>query len=253
MKKAFLLLLSAVVSLNAGAQVFNHLSLGAGTGLDGTSVELAVPLGGHVQLRAGYGFAFGLGYTLSGDQSVSVPEHPALDDSPNVNIPIKLALARNDARLLFNIYPSKRSVFHFTFGAYLGGGSFFQGVLKGLPDDYNSIGMEMEDYTVRAIDNEIQMDLRAFGFGSSAFALKPYAGLGFGRPVREDKRVTFSFDLGAIYQGEPSCWARSVKTDGSIAYVDLSGNSDISEVIDEYGQYVHFWPVINFHLYVRLF
>ena len=67
--------------------------------------------------------------------------------------------------------------------------------------------------------------------------------------------MTFSFDLGAAYQGEPSLWARSVKADGTRAYVNVSDNDliDISEVVEEYGQYLNFWPVINFHLYFRLF
>ena len=67
--------------------------------------------------------------------------------------------------------------------------------------------------------------------------------------------MTFSFDLGAAYQGEPSLWARSVRADGSQTYVDVSRNDviDISEAVEEYGKYMNFWPVINFHLYCRLF
>ncbi len=255
MKKLFLLSLLAAVSLGAGAQSFDRLSLGAGTGLDGTSFEVATRLGSHVQVRLGYGTAFGAGYTLKGGDGIRLPLHPAMEDSPSVDVPLKLSFARNDARLLFNIYPGKRATFHFTFGAYLGSGSFFKGVIKDLPDDYNSAGIEMGDYTVKAIKNRIRTEIRAFGIGSPGFSVLPYAGLGFGRPVREDKRVTFSFDLGATYQGEPSLWARSVKSNGGRAYVNISDNEylDIQEAVDEYGQYLNFWPVINFHLYVRLF
>ena len=76
-----------------------------------------------------------------------------------------------------------------------------------------------------------------------------------GRPVRDDKRVTFSFDLGAAYQGEPSLWARSVRSDGTREYIDVTKNDiiDLSEAISEYGQYMNFWPTLNFHLYFRLF
>ena len=251
----FLILLGVACPLLAAAQGPGRLSLGAGTGLDGTSFELAASLGSHFQVRLGYGTAFGLGYTLRDDNGIYVPQHPALENSPEVSVPVKLSFARNDARILFNIYPGQRATFHFTFGAYLGSGSFFKGVIKDLPDDYNTLGLEMGDYTVKAINNQIRAELRAFGLGSPGFAVLPYAGLGFGRPVRPDKAVTFSFDLGAAYQGEPSLWARSVKSDGSKAYVDVSRNDviDISEVVDEYGKYLNFWPVINFHLYVRLF
>ena len=256
MKRSFLaFLLCAALSLPAGAQVADHLSLGVGSGLDGTSFEVATRLGDHVQVRLGYGTAFGVGYTLKGNDGISVPQHPQMEDSPSVNVPVKLSFARNDARILFNIYPGARAVFHFTFGAYLGRGSFFKGVIKDLPDDYNTLGLDMGNATVKAIDNQIRAELRAFGLGSPSFALLPYAGIGFGRPVRTDKRVTFSFDLGAAYQGEPSLWARSVRADGSQTYVDVSRNDviDISEAVEEYGKYMNFWPVINFHLYCRLF
>ena len=248
-------LLGTALSLSAGAQTPGRLSLGAGTGLDGTSFELATRLGNHVQVRLGYGTAFGLGYTLKGGNGIYVPQHPDMDDSPEVSVPLKLSFARNDARVLFNIYPGRRATFHFTFGAYVGTGSFFKGEIKDLPDDYNTSGLDMGDYKVKAINNQIRAELRAFGLGSPGFAVLPYAGLGFGRPVRPDKRVTFSFDMGATYQGEPSLWARSVKSDGTRAYVDVTHNDeiDIQEVVDEYGQYLNFWPVINFHLYVRLF
>ena len=150
MKRMILLLTGVALALSANAQVFNHLSLGIGTGLDGTSFELGVPLGGHVQLRAGYGTAFGLRYTLSGNNGIRLPEHPDMDDSPEVNVPLKLSLARNDARILFNIYPSRRAAFHFTFGTYLGAGSFFKGEILNLPSDYNNVGLEMGDYIIKA-------------------------------------------------------------------------------------------------------
>jgi hypothetical protein len=256
MKQIILLsLLGAALSLQAGAQSFNHLSLGAGTGLDGTSFEVAAPLGRHVQVRLGYGTAFGLGYTMKGNDGIRVPVHPGMENSDEVNVPVKLCLARNDARFLFNIYPGARATFHFTFGAYLGSGSFFKAVIKDLPEDYNTAGWNLGEHTVKAINGTVRADLRAFGLGSPGFAVLPYAGIGFGRPVREDKRVTFSFDLGAAYQGEPSMWARSVKSDGSRSFVDVSKNEEIDfrEIVDEYGKYMNFWPVINFHLYVRLF
>ena len=255
MKKLILLLTGVALALSANAQVFNHLSLGVGTGLDGTSFELGVPLGGHVQIRAGYGTAFGLGYTFSGNNGISIPEHPDMENSPEVYVPLKLSFARNDARILFNIYPSKRAAFHFTFGTYLGVGSFFKGEMLNLPNDYNSVGLEMGDYIIKAKNNKIRAELRAFGLGSPGFAVQPYAGLGFGRPVRTDRRVTFSFDMGAAYQGTPSLWAFGRKSNGTEGYVDVSNNKeiDIKELVDEYGKYMNFLPIINFHLYVRIF
>ena len=257
MKRSLLLsILAAAVAINAGAQTGHHLSIGAGTGLDATSFEVATNLGSHVQVRLGYGTAFGAGYTLKGSDGIYVPENPEQEDSPQISLPFKLSFARNDVRLLFNLYPSANSVFHFTLGAYLGRGSFFKGELKNLPAAYNSTGWDVGGgHTIKAIDNKIRMELRAFGIGSPDFAVLPYAGLGFGRPVRDNKRVTFSFDLGAAYQGTPSLWARSVNAGGKSSYVDITDNDeiDVQDAIDELGDYLNFWPVINFHLYVKLF
>ena len=256
MKRTLLLsILAAAVAINAGAQSSHHLSIGAGTGFDGTSFEVATNLGDHFQVRLGYGTAFGAGYTLKGSDGANVDVHPNQEDSPTVNVPLKLSFARNDARLLFNLYPSSKSVFHFTLGAYLGNGSFFKGVVKDLPDDYNTIGWNIGDQTIRAINNKIKIEARAFGIGSSGFAVLPYAGLGFGRPVRDNKRVTFSFDLGAAYQGRPSIWARTKTSGGKITYIDITDNEeiDIAEEISENEEYLRFFPIINFHLYVKLF
>ena len=117
-KSVFLSLLAGVLlSANAGAQVFNHLSLGVGGGTDGLSFELAAPLGGHVQVRAGYGTALGLiGYTVQG---VSVPENPVGASGTMTQVPMKINLGMSDARLLFNIYPGKGG-FHFTLGVHAG-------------------------------------------------------------------------------------------------------------------------------------
>jgi hypothetical protein len=257
MKKTLLVVIAAILLGFAGrAQSFDCFSLGIGTGLDGTSFEAATRLGDHVQIRLGYGMAFGLGYTFKDQNSlVSIPEHPGVEGSRYVDVPTKLSFARNDGRLLFNIYPGKRATFHFTFGAYFGSGSFFRAVIKDLPADYDNMGLDMGDHVIKAIDREIRTELRAFGFGAPGFSLMPYAGIGFGRPVRDDKRVTFSFDLGAAYQGEPSLWARSVRSDGTREYIDVTKNDiiDLSEAISEYGQYMNFWPTLNFHLYFRLF
>ncbi len=256
MKKLIVFLLLSSAVLNAAAQNTHHLSIGAGTGLDATSFEVATNLGNHVQVRLGYGTAFGAGYTLKGPDSIFVPADPTKEDSEQINLPFRFSFARNDLRILFNLYPSGNSVFHFTLGAYLGRGSFFKGVIKDFPAVYDSAGWDVGGgHIVKPINHNIRMELRAFGIGAPGFAVLPYAGLGFGRPVRDNKRVTFSFDMGAAYQGTPSLWARSVTAGGKRSYVDITNNDEIEiqDVIDDYGKYLNFWPVINFHLYVKLF
>lgn len=235
-------------SVNAGAQVFNHLSVGVGLGTDGLSVELASPLGSHVDVRAGYGMGLGLiGYTI---KDFTVPE-PATGN--NVNAPLKLGFGMSDARLLFNIYPGK-SAFHFTVGAYLGSPRFLRGTISGMPSAYNTAGIEVDGYLVRAKNGSLDVNLCAPGLGGSGFAVKPYVGIGYGRAVPTAKAVSFSVDLGAQYQGAPGVWAEGVGLTGRTKSVQITKNElEAVGKIDEYGKYMMFWPTLTFHLYVKLF
>lgn len=251
MKKFTILCVAAALLFpaHAGAQAFNHLSAGIGLGTDGLNIQLAAPLGSHVDLIAGYGLGLGvINYTV---KDFSMPD-PA--GSSNVNTPLKLGFGMNDGRLLFNIYPGKGG-FHFTVGAYMGASRFVSGKITNLPAAYNTAGLEVDGYLVKATNGEMAVDLCANGIGSHAFAVKPYVGIGFGRAVDPDKRVSFSFDLGAQYQGKPGLWADGEGVTGRIQKVQLTQEQvkDVADVIDEAGKYTAFWPTLSFHLYVKLF
>ena len=254
MKKAVLLSLAALLlSANAGAQVFNHLSVGAGVGTDGLSLEVAAPLGKYVDVRAGYGTAVGLiGYTV---KDLSVPEHPGAPHSNEASVPLRISLGMSDARLLFNLYPSAEKGFHFTLGALFGSPAFVRGTLSNLPADYNTVGFDVDGYLVKAKNGVLATELCAPGLGGSGFAVKPYVGIGFGRAVPTTSRVSFSFDLGAAYQGQMGLWAEGESITGRVEKVQLTDKQieDLDEVIEEAGKYAAFWPVLSFRLYVRLF
>ena len=139
MKRILSFSLALVLSVTAGAQAFNHLALGLGVGTDGLGLELASPMGSHLELRAGYGMALGLvGYTVKG---VSVPEHPGNASGPSASVPLNIKLGMSDARLLLNIYPSETGTFHFTVGAYMGAQRFVRATASSLPSDYNTAGI----------------------------------------------------------------------------------------------------------------
>ena len=253
MKKLIALSLAVLaLNLSATAQVFNHLALGLGAGTDGLSVELASPLGSHVDVRAGYGTALGLvGYTVKG---ISIPEHPGNALGASASVPLKIKLGMSDARLLFNIYPGSGG-FHFTVGAYAGAARFVRGMLIDMPNDYNTVGLDVDGYLVKATANVLPVSLLAPGLGKGTFGVKPYIGIGFGRAVQEDKRVTFTFDLGAQYQGTPGVWAIGEGITGRQQPVQITEKQlkEIGDIVNDYGKYLAFWPTLNFHLYVRLF
>lgn len=255
MKRILSLTLALALTLpfGAGAQSFNHLSLGLGAGTDGLGLELASPIGSHLELRAGYGMALGLlGYTF---KDLSIPEHPGSASGSSVKVPITAKLGMSDARLLLNIYPSGTGGFHFTVGAYMGAQRFARATATGLPNDYNTAGIEVDDYLVKADGGVLDAYLGAPGLGAPAFAVKPYVGVGFGRAVDPDKRVSFVFDLGAQYQGKPGIWASGEGLTGRVKDVQIAPESlgDASATIDKYAGYLSFWPTLNFHLYVKLF
>ena len=250
MKKFLSLCVAALLafSVNAGAQVFNHLSVGVGLGTDGLSFELASPLGSHVDVRAGYGFGLGLiGYSV---KDFSIPDPST---GGNVNAPLKLGFGMSDARLLFNIYPGKGG-FHFTVGAYLGSPRFIRGSITNLPSAYNTAGIEVDDYLVKAKNGALDVNLCAPGLGGAGFAVKPYVGIGYGRAVPTAKAVSFSVDLGAQYQGTPGVWAEGVGLTGRTQSVQIT-KKELEAIgkIEEYGKYMAFWPTLTFHLYVKLF
>lgn len=240
-----------ILPVHAGAQAFNHLSIGIGGGTDGLGIQLAAPLGGHVDLIAGYGLGLGLINVNAG--SFSIPEQPGNPSSANVSVPLKLGFGMNDGRLLFNIYPGKGG-FHFTVGAYMGGSRVVTGRLSNLPAIYNTAGIEVDDYLVKATNGELNLALCANGIGSHAFAVKPYVGIGYGRAV-PNKTVSFSVDLGAQYQGTPSVWSKGEGLTGRIKEVQITEKelSGVDKITAEYGKYMAFWPTLTFHLFVKLF
>ncbi len=253
MRKNLLLCLAAcLLSLPTGAQAFSHLVLGGGAGTDGVSLELAAPLGRYVVIRAGYGIAPGLlGVRLP---DISVPEHPGNTAGGQAGVPLTIRLGNSDARLLFNIHPFPGSGFHLTAGAYLGSARFLRGTLEGMPQDYDTVGLDVDGYLVKARSGILEAALCAWGVGSSSFAVKPYVGVGYGRAVREDRRLGWSADLGVQYQGKASLWADGEGLTGRIKRVPLSGDQlEALGSLDPYLSYTRFWPTLHFHVYVSLF
>lgn len=240
MKKIFLLSLAAALafSLNARAQAFDGLAIGVGGGSDGLSFELATPLGDHIQLRAGYGLSLGL--YKSNDFKFSMSA-----GGTTVTCPLSFRFAESDARLLFNIYPGLGK-FHFTVGAYLGSSNFVKGTMTNLPAEASTNGLSIGGKTIYPVNNSLDMFIRT---GSGKFAVKPYAGIGFGRPVSDSKTVTFTMDLGCMYQGKASVWFSGKDN----VEVDVTNEKDVQSAVGQLSKYIQFMPVLNFHLYVNLF
>lgn len=239
----------ALLPFHAGAQ---HMSLGAGLGTDGVTVELNTSIGRHVHLRAGYGKAFGIiNFKVS---KISVPLHPGNSDWGSTTVPLRIQPGMNEGHVLLNIHPGK-GPFHITVGTYLGNACCLSGELSYLPTDYNIVGIDVDGYLVKAKDGVLQGALYTPGFGKGNFAVKPYLGIGFGHAVRADRRMSFSIDLGAQYLGKPTLWALGEGLTGRSKMVQIPEDAlgGLSEKTRQFTRYMVVWPTISAHFYVRLF
>ena len=234
----------------ASAQYFNHLAVGIGAGTDGFTAELAAPVGDHFQVRAGYGFAsFDAGIQVG---ETSVPAEPCDDykDAPHVAVPLYACPAINTGRLLVNWFPAAEGVFSLCAGVFAGGRDYVDIKGTGLPDAYNDVGYRIDGYVIKAVDNVGRAQIRQN-------AVKPYLGIGFGRPVG-DNTCSFTLDLGVQYLGAPSLWLHGYK-DGT---ADQAGwtqveRADIDEEFahyyDEVCKYARFWPTISLRVWFKTF
>jgi hypothetical protein len=79
----------------------------------------------------------------------------------------------------------------------------------------------------------------------------PYAGIGFGNPTLAKRRVTFLFDLGVIFEGQPTVtMSSSVANEAGLqADVDAAAEQINREYFDK--GYLKYYPVISIGVAVR--
>ena len=203
---------------------FNHLSVGLHTGLSGSGLDVTMPVHRLVTVRAGYsGLHFGeikfktintaedlAGYALVEDDAV---RRAQMADK------IELAAKPNfwNMFLLAEVHPFTNDSFHFTDGLYFGSKNFIHfrntndGALGFLYDannkvaDYNRafntnfspIGLKFGDYIFTADENgnvDVMMKTNV---------VKPYLGVGVGKHIAQQHRLSFALDLGLIFWGSP--------------------------------------------------
>ena len=136
----------------------------------------------------------------------------------------------------------------------MGSSHVLKAKLAGMPSVYNTVGIDVDGYLVKANNGQLDLSLCANGIGAHAFAVKPYVGIGYGRAI-PNKAVSFSVDLGAQYQGKPTVWAKGEGLTGRTEEVQITEKqlSDIGKLQEEVGKYASFWPTLTFHLYIKLF
>ena len=250
MKKIMLLSVLFCLAVNAMAQgigYFDHLAIGVKAGTAGIGAELAAPIGPYFQVRAGYALMPPLSYS----RTVSVPEHPGKqgsdkgDDKP---VDAKATVNLSNAELLFDIFPVEYSGFHITAGLMYGPKNAIKVTGKGFPEDYNVAGLDVDGYTVKAVNGNINGYI-------GVDALRPYLGVGFGRAIRRDRTVGVTCDLGAIYWGKPGLYAPGEPLIGDWEDVRITSDSlnGRDEGLIAKAEKLVVYPMINVHVFFNLF
>jgi hypothetical protein len=223
MKKTHALVTALALSVSAFAQapkednyLFNHWSVGAGFLFD-LNGQVATTITPNLQLRLVYdsyshflwiGNMFTKDIAEVGSLTPYVHSFPVGDNGVHTNginiddIVVTGKLNTANLNLLLDYFPGKSS-FHFTGGLILDMSGNLA-TLSGVPT--NKTGeptMQPSDRGKKEIaglttDLDGNVNIRA-AYGLST--VRPYLGIGFGRPVDVRKRVTVNFDLGVAYIG----------------------------------------------------
>ena len=268
MKHLFFIALAAIFGIQTSqAQeqeieygLFNHLSAGVSVGTDGIGLEVASPITNFLSVRLGYSF-LPIKYTGNFDFDSDEAFLRKEDGSGYYdNVDVEGKLHMGDLKLLFDLYPSKKSSFRFTAGAYIGNSKLV--TAKSTNEFINKrywgnsgpeLGKGLKNYTIVSDENGvINADLKTNSF-------KPYLGIGFGRAIPKN-RLSVSFDLGVQFWGTPSLWTnidingdpryRKIEKDRILSdqdwVEDLKDGLDIMEKVIAY-------PVLSLRLNGRIF
>lgn len=242
MKRAVLafLLLSVALGVRAQRAEGPHLSAGIAVGTTGLGVEASVLLPREIGFRAGFNW-LKAGVSLP----VKLPEDFGGDGTA---IGFKAQLNLNHGYVLADIYPLADSGFHLTGGVWAGSSVLARIYNTGpLPEALNSIGIDVDGYSVHAVDGNLSAELRVN-------AVKPYLGFGFGRP-RSDRHWNVAFDAGILWWGNPGVFAVGYDLFDEAKEVQLTSaavdNMD-KGILDKVGR-VMVYPVLRCTVYYRIF
>lgn len=248
-KFLFVSLAVAFTALSAQAQegdrnCFNHLSVGVSVGTTGIGIDLATPICNYVQMRAGVDFVPNIKFNT--DLDIDAPDVPGYNIPNEIEVEGKVGFT--NGKLLFDVYPFKKSSWHVTAGAYFGSSKIVkaynkeEGVLVDLAEYNksveNKIGVELGDYLLTPDDDG---NVNAY-IKTSSF--KPYLGIGYGRAVPR-KRLGFMLDLGVQFWGTPKVYCN----DHRLTEDDVDGeDGGIMKTLSK----VKVYPVISFRLCGRI-
>ena len=257
MKKNLLMVAAAIITaISVQAQnqdaddlsILSHGSVALGVGTTGISADLILPISPYVAVRGGADI---LPFKYSSDYDIEYRNGVAQAVLPG-EIELEGKLSICTGHLLFDVFPSKQGSFHLTAGAYLGGGKVAEAYNKedgalAAVTAYNKVvpnsqkaGYTLGDYFLTPDENgNVNANVKVS-------KIRPYIGIGFGRPFPTKSRVAYNLDLGVQYWGKPKVTCQGQEL------IDENLNGDDGAIV-RYISKASLWPVLNFQVVVRLF
>ena len=266
MKKSLLVLcLCSVMGIQKKAEsnIANHLGAGLEVGTTGIGFEVATPITDYVQVRAGMAILpsfkvknIGVNMNVDDNQWRDLQQITGYYGDRPKDVKIDGKVAKADFKLLFDVFPFKRSSFHITAGFYAGKSQLIevyttnnQEVMEAITEynnsdpQYGQIGAQLGDFFLTPNGNQIKGFVKVKGF-------KPYVGIGFGRAIPKDTRLAFAFDLGVQFWSTPKFYVEQQQGEVELTKKDV-GNEDggFVKVMSK----ITVYPCLNFRLTGRIF
>ena len=236
-------------------KTFGNMSLGFKISTLGYGFEAATPLSNSFILRLGVNLTNGLPIgKMIGEHNIILPDGDGkfLDSFGYLpELMLKGDVNLTHGNLLLDFHPA--GLFHFTVGAFAGKSIFkVEGHLVDSEND-NQLSVllpgkkwpfiEAGNQKIVFPDGCVSMDLQ---LGNNTF--KPYFGLGFGRAVPKNSRLSFMLEVGVLYQKHYTLRQRGIVFD--LTAIDEPEVIKVHNTLVKYGA---FWPMLNLQLSYRIF
>ena len=264
--------------------IFNHMSLGVGWGLLGVNragADIALPLTPHINFRAGFNSMAPL--LLTAQEALADKAGQSSSDAnidlKNLKATVNLSYHQNgmdidkvsldmttggltNAEFLVDLFPWKKASFHFTVGAFYASSPLVHATGAAL-NAAGEPGIPKSDWANTSIfglttneQGQLIVDVQ-YGMNS----VKPYVGIGFGRPVRLDRRVSFTMDMGVYVVDGIHLYSYNfydkktveLNSDWVNQYDDLKERLDGAKQYLDLANQLPVLPFMRFNLFVRLF
>ncbi|MBO7051121.1 MAG: hypothetical protein J6W24_00410 [Prevotella sp.] len=266
MKKSFIIACLCTIcgtQAHAESNIFNHLGAGLEVGTTGIGFEVAAPITDYVQVRAGMAIMpsfkvkdIKVNVNVDDRQWSELQTVTGYQGDRPTNVKLDTKVTKADFKLLFDVFPFRKSSFHVTAGFYAGKSQLldvyttnnadaFQAITEynEMVDATDQIGVQVGDYLLTPNGERVRGFVKVKGF-------KPYVGFGFGRAIPKKTRLAFAFDLGVQFWSTPKFFIEQQQGQVEVTKQDV-GNDDGGFV--KTMSKITVYPCLNFRLTGRIF